>query len=723
MLIQAPLPTWSQLVRALGRRPPCDAELAATWCHEGDIGGWLSRSTWSLALVALWRKDRVPASHLTVWVPDFFCNTSLAAIRRVGARLVFYPLTDSMAPDMAVCRTMASTDPPDLFLLVHYFGRPAAAAAARDLCHRHGAWLIEDAAHVLRPINGIGVHGDFVIYSPHKHLPIPDGAVLVARASGAARLGADALSSFGSPSSWPLQLRALQWELGCSERSGRIHAIAWLFKRLLQKFGVRSPKQKPMPFAEVLSAGPAVSGLLVAPPVTGLARRLLGAVLPDMAVVVRKRQRHQMLWDAVLLKDDDRGHSHVDEVSADDRPAHREWTPYLTAYRTNPAQAEATYKRWQCNGLPVVTWPDLPPEVTARKECHPHAWGLRHNRLYLPVHQSLSTAQILSHFRVRGRTGGPVPSVSLVWDGVTRGQWQQWIERATRASLVQTWPYGDAKSEHSGWVVKRGLLYRTDEPIAMVQMLHRRVGGLLSVARINRGPVPLRALSPEEQRALWEQLSKLGSWWRGRVLCVAPELNISGSSLMLMNRMGFRQFSPRSWESAWIDLRLELDVLRMRLDRKWRNMLTSSEKTGLSLEAGSDDRLFEWMIAQYRALMVDKHFEGPSIDLLVRLRKQVGSGSPLLILRALHDGEAVAGICVARHGTAATYLLGWNGDTGRNLKANQYLLWQAIECLKRAGVRWFDLGGISEEQTPGIAMFKLGLNGHRYELVGEYWKW
>ena len=126
---------------------------------------------------------------------------------------------------------------------------------------------------------------------------------------------------------------------------------------------------------------------------------------------------------------------------------------------------------------------------------------------------------------------------------------------------------------------------------------------------------------------------------------------------------------------------------------------------------------------QYQELMQEKDFSGPAIGLLRNLRNHLDDGEQLLILRAMHEGEPVAGVCLARHGSAATYLLGWNGHKGRNLKANQYLLWQAIKYLKQSGSRWFDLGGISEENTPGITAFKLGLNGERYELVGEYWKW
>jgi lipid II:glycine glycyltransferase (peptidoglycan interpeptide bridge formation enzyme) len=89
----------------------------------------------------------------------------------------------------------------------------------------------------------------------------------------------------------------------------------------------------------------------------------------------------------------------------------------------------------------------------------------------------------------------------------------------------------------------------------------------------------------------------------------------------------------------------------------------------------------------------------------------------------MREGRPVAGICLARHGNAATYLLGWNGDEGRRYRANHYLLWEAIRRLPGSDTAWLDLGGLDEENTPGITSFKMGLNGERYELIGEYWKW
>lgn len=719
MLTQAPLPSWLTLCRVLVRRPSPNVDLAEPWRREGEVAGWLSRSTWSLALIALWRQSRTSASPLTVWLPDFFCNSSLLALRQLGARLVFYPLTTDLQPDMHACRLLAETNPPDVYLLAHYFGKPTPATAARDFCGRHGAWLLEDAAHVLRPSDGVGSCGDFVMYSPHKNLPIPDGAVLVVRPNGPAQFGAAGLASLGPPSHWADQLCDLQQRMGRSVTNGQVQSLIWLAKRALQKFGLGASRGVGQPFAEPLELGESLRPLM-SPAQSGLSRRLLAGLLSGLGNVARQRQRHQMLWDALLFNQ----HAECpDAVLVAERSAHRAWTPYLGAYRVDAATAQIRFDQWQRLGLPVTTWPDLPPEVMKNPESHANALYLRHSRLYLPVHQSLSVREMLRRFSLGKPVSAAGSNFRLVWDGVSASQWQQWVAQSGQSNLLQSWAYGEAKSDESGWRVRRGVFYRINEPIAIVQVLQKRVAGILHVSRINRGPLFLSPPELQESRAVWAELGNLGSLWRGKVLAVAPELGLSGTNLIMMTDLGYRQFSPGTWESVWVDLRGSLITLRQKLDGKWRNMLTFAEKAGLRLEVGSDDQSFQWMVARYRELMREKGFSGVSIDLLQALRKHLPAESQMIFMSAVREAEKVAGICLVRHGSAATYLLGWNGSEGRKLKANQYLLWQAVTFLKQSGLDWFDLGGINEDHTPGITAFKLGFRGDRYESVGEYWKW
>ena len=108
------------------------------------------------------------------WFPDYFTNGALTKLRDLGAEIFFYPVTLDMHPDWEACEAMAEEAPPDVFVLVHYFGVCNDIENTRAFCDRTGARLLEDATQVLRPIGEIGTLGDFVCYGPRKFFPIPD---------------------------------------------------------------------------------------------------------------------------------------------------------------------------------------------------------------------------------------------------------------------------------------------------------------------------------------------------------------------------------------------------------------------------------------------------------------------------------------------------------------------------------------------------------------------
>ena len=717
MIARSLLPSWCDLWRAIWPVFLSDEQLTVPWRRKGEVAGWLSRSAWSLALIALWRQRREPAAPITVWLPDFFCNASLRPLRATGVKLRFYQLNEDMAPDFESIRSEVDLEPAAMFLLVHYFGRPTSTSQARDFCLRSGAWLVEDAVHVLSPTEGIGETGDFVLYSPHKHLPIPDGAVLVVRRNGPAKLGATGIAALGQTTEWSAELAALSVRLGVSPRADSIRATIWLTKRVVQKLGMRARQSRAI-FRQQ-TVGIEQTGIAGdSPPMSTLTRRLLPSLINGLSSVGRRRQRRALLWDHFLGQNID----FQKVVSVSHRPCGREWIPYLAAFNVESQHAEAVFDRLQRIGYPVTTWPDLPPEVIGQPDRHERACRLRHSRVYLPVHQNLSIHTLVEHFGC-AHAKRPLLAMRLVWNQCDRQQWQEWLKTAGRSNLLQSWNHGEAKARRGGWRTRRGVFLLDGTPIAVVQVLQKRLAGVVKVSRLSRGPVFLRPLIKQEIDDIWHELAQLGRFSRGSVLSVAPESEVYGASLERMAQLGFRPFRGYGWESIWLNLELPLDELRKRMDPKWRNHLNFSERAGLTLESGHDSTIFEWMIERYQELQRDRGFSGPEVQYLLDLQRQRTNGEELQILRTLHAGEPVAGICVALHGATATYLLGWTSDKGRDLEANRFLLWAAAIALKKKRLRWFDLGGISEEKTPGITAYKLGMNGERYELVGEYLKW
>jgi len=303
-------------------------------------------------------------------------------------------------------------------------------------------------------------------------------------------------------------------------------------------------------------------------------------------------------------------------------------------------------------------------------------------------------------------------SLMVAWDVADRDEWERLYAAAGWSTLVQSWAYGEAKRSEEGWVPHRAVVSRAGQPVALAQVLEKRVAGLARVARLNRGPIWLRELTPADKLGVIAVLRRRWRWFTLAALSLAPELP-EGTSLP-----GFVRRKAEPWCSARLDLSRSAETLRKGLDGKWRNMLNASEKASLLVEASPDH--LSWMLARYGELLADKGFGATPPALVQALATHAYRPDDLLVLKASSGQEAVAGILLARHGDAATYLVGWNGDAGRKLKANNRLLWQAVVELPRRGVRWLDLGGIDDKLTPGIAAFKRGMNGEEYRLAGEF---
>lgn len=351
MITGAPLPRWRELAR-LATPLPDPATMAAPWTRPGDRFVWFSRSSWALhALAQAWTGHHRRPPRL--WVPDYFCNATLDPVRRTGAMLHFYPVTEDLRPDWTACD--AQDSPCDLFLLAHFFGFPSDGPGARAFCDRRDALLIEDCAHALMPAPGLGGLGDVELWSPHKLLAAPMGGLLVARgkAGDLVRPPAGAAPTIRT----------------------------WLVKRLVQKLVPSwmlppATRNGPQRFADDPITGPmpetpapSAAGLkLLAGATTGLnraisARRHLGAML---ATTLERRPGWRRLFDPAAV------------------------TPYRLVMRCDdPAVAAERFDQYRAVGIPVESWPDMPPEVTAAPAHHTVALTLRATILCFPVHQGL----------------------------------------------------------------------------------------------------------------------------------------------------------------------------------------------------------------------------------------------------------------------------------------------------------------------------------------------
>jgi len=114
------------------------------------------------------------------WLPSYLCPSVLQGVNPHRTRVRFYPVDYDLR--ISTKTWIDEVRAGDLVVLIDYFGFPCDRECAR-LARERGARVVEDACQALLS-GGVGLHADFVLFSPRKFLGVPDGGVLILK-SGA----------------------------------------------------------------------------------------------------------------------------------------------------------------------------------------------------------------------------------------------------------------------------------------------------------------------------------------------------------------------------------------------------------------------------------------------------------------------------------------------------------------------------------------------------------
>jgi hypothetical protein len=706
----APLPRLFDLLRVPFVKVPSTESLSAIWRRNGDVAQWFSRSAWSLVAISQWSQRVTGKSTITFWVPNYFCNESLGLLRQMGVHLIFYPIDELCNPDLDQFPIVSSDNRPDLFLIVHYFGEPSPCNGALKFCKEHGALLVEDAAHVLKPVPGVGESGDCVLYSPHKLLAIPDGSLLVIRKDGPSLLGMH--------DNWMAMFDEVVKNMLPIERTIDHVTVFWLIKRLIQRLGVRL-RLRPSPFSLNIKNS---EGFFGPPGMSKMAKRLISYELGRINEISLNRIRCKIEWTKMISSVYPASDYQVMPVGQ---------IPYLSCIISRDQKtAEALYTRLKSVGVPVATWPDLPPEVAGSSNEHIMANRLRLTRIYLPVHQDFN----IHHITLYGkRLRKLIPFVWRLESIASQEVWEGFWLGCRRKSLTQTWEYGSAKAAAEGWQAQHFVVFDENNlPTALFQVLVKKLPWLGGVARINRGPLMLQDEPEGECRLALNSIAVLVSESRRRgwlMVQIAPLLPPGERLESALLSLGFRRQPNCPADSALVSLVEDEDVILMRINGKWRNGLRKGQKLGVKVHIDEGGRLqFKLLLDFYKQQQIEKRFDGTSDNML---RALVDNQSPFFkfnLFVAIDESDSTQGICqgvlvTLQFGDVSEYLIGATNERGRLNQANSVLLWEAILDAKKNGCKWFDVGGLSKNTTAGIAAFKKGLNPEPYGLVGEWRRW
>ena len=617
----APLPALRDILKSIFTKPLSDKDLSEPWkLMESDLPYWFSRSAYAMLAIAKWYELYTGKESPTIWIPDYFCNGPLHLLRESNCKLHFYPITDKLIPDWESCRDQALTTKPDIFFLVHYFGYRSDGLFARKFANECNSILVEDAAHVLIPDMDIGSYGEFVFYSPHKLLAIPDGSVLIQRSKTKVLR---ALSDNNPEKVMRQTLAKMAQESP--------PALLWLFKRTLQKFLPDFLWIKK--FKEEHSPNTAHVPNLLAPFQSKLSRRLLTIQLPYLDKHILARKTNEAIISAFYNQSESKILSQAGN-----------YIPYMSGIKCKTSlETEEKLRFLQSNRSPVMKWPDLPPEVLNKSDDHTLAIELQKSLFFFPVHQSLNVSAIKKVGSLIGKNRNlrlNNDNYKLEWLKENEKDWQKYEDMVRKSNILQSWAYGKAKEKSEGWIVKRGVIKYKGNAIAIFQALEKSWFFIRAV-RVNRGPLLINGNDDFETKYnIYRLLRKTWKLWKGRILFIAPELEETPENIGVLKLLNFREKLSKPWQSALIDLSSSESELRKKLNGKWRNQLKKSEQAGLKVIIDQSNNSFSWLLHRYTQMMKEKLFEGPSVELLSNLYDF--NQNNFYVFQALFNGEAVA---------------------------------------------------------------------------------
>lgn len=287
------------------------------------------------------------------------------------------------------------------------------------------------------------------------------------------------------------------------------------------------------------------------------------------------------------------------------------------------------------------------------------------------------------------------------------------------ANFYQTWSYGAVRWKRDN--LSHLVVKKDDEVLGMAQLrivqpMRLRFG----VAYLRWGPLWSRRrgeLNPEVTAYVAQALEEEYVRKRGLLLRVLPNA-FAGSERAVLFQSAFFRFRSESpphgntYRTFIVDLAPPLEELRRKLDKKWRNALSRSEKNGLEVVEGNGIEEYRIFSQMYLEMLKRKGFETTvSIEEFGRIYEDLPKNHRMQTLICLQAGVPVAGIVSSAMGDSAIYLLGATSDRGLTANGGYLLQWTWIRRLKERGFRWYDLGGIDPQCNPGVYHFKSGLSG------------
>ena len=664
----------------------------------------LSRSSWSLLTICLLRRQKSQNEKVNLFLPEYFCNDPIPILDRSIINIFYYKVDEHFKPITNSLNKIADDSKPDIFLCVHYFGQPIYSNDLKNFCIKHKSWYVEDATHCLKKDSIIGNQGDFVLFSLYKHLPLPDGAILIVREKGPSKLNLQSYKKTNINYFLKKELRGLNFNKGLIKKNSNVRSLIWILKktaRLLFQNTEFSNNYYKKIYEESLNLNYSTQSYSYN--ISVFSKFLFDRF--DLNDISKLKLRNQFILKSIL-KNYINIHPNFDLVLS-----YHFHTPYIIpiVLKKNQTPLELIKK-----GIPLIKWPLYPESIF---ELNKKIKNNFDKYYFLIIHNSIK----LKDFQKLIDLGFKSEKIEFITNKINPDDWNQIALKASNYNILQSWNYGLSKSIIEKKKIEHYKILINQKPVGFFQVLSKTYFRILEIKRINRGPVFIKSLSLQNKTDVLTRIMKMGNIFKGKILSFSPEISFFSIESIFFNSFRLFKLPYQNWKSSVIHLENDLDIILLGLKPKWRNALKYSNDKNIKVKISSTGETITSTLRKYNEFTKKKNFKGINPDLITKISFNQNRYEQLYTIEASSNDEIIGFIIVSIQSKNSIYLVGWSNDLGRKYNINYRLLWEAIIHLKEKECSTFDLGGLIGDSNP-IDKFKLGLNGSYYENIGEFLK-
>lgn len=299
-------------------------------------------------------------------------------------------------------------------------------------------------------------------------------------------------------------------------------------------------------------------------------------------------------------------------------------------------------------------------------------------------------------------------------------EWNSFINVSQYASAYHLWEWGEALSQTYGYKRHYLAYAQGEETVAAFPLIHIKSmlfgNRLISLPFCEYGGIVLRtSLKPEEARSSVGVLLDASASLARNIGAAHIEIR---EPLILSDAFRAEGYEvSKEYVTFKIDLTKTTKQLWSELDKKTRNAVRKSMKSGLELEIAKEPIQLKTYYQLY--LQTQKRLGSPPHchELFSNLFRAFSPRYGMRVLLAKRQDKAVAGIIIFSREDEIFWWSNVSDTKYRSLNPTNFLLWNSIEWGAENGYRLMDMGRTRRGTT--IYNFKAGWGG-RETILQDY---